>query len=73
MLCENYDTIAVGFTDVLCKPTFTWTLEATASFQQLKSTMIQIITLALPDFTSSFDVTIDASNMAIAVILSQKY
>lgn len=68
----NYATIAAGITDLLRKPTFSWTAGATISFHKLKEAMASLVTLTLPDFTDSFEVTTDASNIAIGTVLSQK-
>ncbi|GJV03650.1 ty3-gypsy retrotransposon protein [Tanacetum coccineum] len=43
-----------------------------AAFKELKTNMQQLITLALPNFTKPFDVTTDASGMAIGAVLSQE-
>lgn len=68
----KYATIAAGLTDILRKSTFAWTPEAAHSFEQLKTAMAKLATLTLPDFTKSFEVTTDASNIAIGVVLSQE-
>lgn len=50
---------------------FTWSDNAQQSFLLLKSIMQHLITLALPNFHESFDVTTDASAQAIDAVLSQ--
>nr|GFA66137.1 retrotransposable element Tf2 [Tanacetum cinerariifolium] len=49
---------------------FKWTEAADAAFKELKTNMQQLITLVLPIFTKPFDVTTDASGMAIGAVLS---
>ncbi|KAL4582831.1 hypothetical protein LXL04_007392 [Taraxacum kok-saghyz] len=68
----GYAIIAAGLSDFLRKPTFSWTPEAANSFQHLKKAMTQLITLTLPDFAHTFDVTTDASNIAVGAVLSQQ-
>lgn len=68
---QSYATIAAGLTDLLRNTTFEWTAHATTSFHQLKAAMSSLITLALPNFMNPFEVTTDASNISIGVVLSQ--
>ncbi|GJS67859.1 ty3-gypsy retrotransposon protein [Tanacetum coccineum] len=67
----HYAHIAAPLTDILKLKEFKWTDKADAAFKELKSNMQQLITLALPNFTKPFDVTTDASGMAIGAVLSQ--
>ncbi|KAL4591091.1 hypothetical protein LXL04_004040 [Taraxacum kok-saghyz] len=67
----QYASIATGLTDILRKPAFTWSPTADTAFRQLKTAMATLATLTLPDFSQSFDVTTDASNIAIGAALSQ--
>lgn len=48
-----------------------WTPQAAAVFDKLKTVMLQLPTLALPNFEEVFDVTTDASGTGIGAILSQ--
>ncbi|KAJ0493125.1 putative nucleotidyltransferase, Ribonuclease H [Helianthus annuus] len=68
---RDYARIAAPLTDILKKPAFKWTPEASIAFDKLKSSMVSLITLTLPNFTRPFDVTTDASNVAIGAVLSQ--
>ncbi|GKC24457.1 ty3-gypsy retrotransposon protein [Tanacetum coccineum] len=67
-LCTNSRPL----TDILKMKDFQWTEAADAAFKELKANMQQLITLALPNFTKPFDVTTDASGMAIGAVLSQE-
>ncbi|KAL4583040.1 hypothetical protein LXL04_007604 [Taraxacum kok-saghyz] len=67
----SYAHIAAPLTDILKQPLFNWTTTAAAAFSTLKSAMADLITLALPNFGEIFDVTTDASGMAIGAVLSQ--
>ncbi|GKA66379.1 ty3-gypsy retrotransposon protein [Tanacetum coccineum] len=68
----HYAQIAAPLTDILKMKEFQWTDDADAAFNELKSNMQQLTTLALPNFTKPFDVTTDASGMAIGAVLSQE-
>ncbi|XP_035836073.1 uncharacterized protein LOC118484192 [Helianthus annuus] len=67
----HYARIASPLTDLLKKPEFTWTPDANQAFIELKTHMKELVTLALPDFSQPFDVTTDASGVAIGAVLSQ--
>ncbi|GJT99430.1 ty3-gypsy retrotransposon protein [Tanacetum coccineum] len=69
---QKYAHIASPLTDLLKKPTFTWDQRAAAAFNTLKDAMTQLVTLALPNFNEPFDITTDASGIAIGAVLSQK-
>ncbi|GJR30663.1 ty3-gypsy retrotransposon protein [Tanacetum coccineum] len=56
----HYAQIAAPLTDILKMKEFTWTDDADAAFNELKSNMQQLATLALPNFTKPFDVTTNA-------------
>ncbi|GJY42671.1 enzymatic polyprotein [Tanacetum coccineum] len=58
---KNYATIASPFTNMLQADNFAWTLESREAFEKLKQHMIELPTLALPDFSIPFDITTDAS------------
>ncbi|KAL4579336.1 hypothetical protein LXL04_015478 [Taraxacum kok-saghyz] len=58
-------------TDILKQSTFTWSAPAQQAFTTLQTAMTNLITLALPDFSSTFDITTDASGIAIGAVLSQ--
>ncbi|GKB89525.1 ty3-gypsy retrotransposon protein [Tanacetum coccineum] len=68
----HYAQIAAPLTDILKMKDFKWTEAVDAAFKELKTNMQQLITLALPNFTKPFDVTTDASGMAIGAVLSQE-
>lgn len=68
----RYATIASGLIDLLRKPSFTWTSKANTTFQSLKAAMTTLVTLTLPNFTKPFEVTTDASAIAIGVVLSRE-
>jgi hypothetical protein len=68
---RNYASIASPLTDILKKPSFIWNEEAAMAFTALKEAMVSLITLTLPNFSRPFDVTTDASNVAIGAVLSQ--
>lgn len=42
------------------------------AFQKLKTVMTTLPVLGIPDFSQPFDVTIDASGVAIGAVLSQQ-
>lgn len=68
---RGYATITSSLTDLLKSKGFIWNEQALEAFQALKDAMIQLPTLALPSFELPFDVTADASGIAIGAVLSQ--
>nr|GEU70257.1 hypothetical protein [Tanacetum cinerariifolium] len=67
----TYAHIASHLTDILKKPSFTWNAVANTAFTKLKDVMTHLITLALTNFSEPFDLTTDASGVAIGTVLSQ--
>lgn len=52
--------------------TLKWNDTAIRAFEQLKTELIKSPVLAIPDFTKTFIIQCDASNLAIAAVLVQK-
>ncbi|KAK4417115.1 Retrovirus-related Pol polyprotein from transposon [Sesamum alatum] len=69
---RQYATIAAPLTDLLKGPSFLWTPSDEATFQALKTAMLTLPVLRLPDFSLPFDVTTDASQVAVGAVLSQQ-
>ncbi|KAK9073457.1 hypothetical protein SSX86_007781 [Deinandra increscens subsp. villosa] len=67
----HYAEVAAPLTDLLKNKSLVWSTLAQEAFLALKGHMEQLVTLALPDFTKVFDVTTDASGVAIGAVLSQ--
>lgn len=67
----NYVSIAHPLIDLLKANSFNWTSATQAAFEKFKHAMSHLPTLTLPDFSKPFEVTTDASNIAISVVLSQ--
>ncbi|KAM0002561.1 putative nucleotidyltransferase, Ribonuclease H [Helianthus debilis subsp. tardiflorus] len=67
----DYARLASPLTDLLKQQTFKWNDAATTAFKQLKAAMVSLISLTLPNFARPFDVTTDASSVAIGAVLSQ--
>ncbi|KAL4587543.1 hypothetical protein LXL04_000414 [Taraxacum kok-saghyz] len=68
---RSYAQIAGPLTDILRHKKFLWNTQAQTALTQLKAAMSSLITLTLPNFDDPFDVTTDASNIAIGAVLSQ--
>ncbi|KAJ0958356.1 putative nucleotidyltransferase, Ribonuclease H [Helianthus annuus] len=68
---RDYATIASPLTDLLKQPSLVWNEKATVAFNNLKEAMVSLVTLTLPNFSKPFDVTTDASNVAVGAVLSQ--
>ena len=51
---KNYGRISTPLTTLFKKDTFSWTPEATKSFEHLKEAMCLAPVLATPDFTKTF-------------------
>ncbi len=69
---KNYGRIEAPLTTLLKKDAFSWTLEATKSFEHLKEAMCQAPVLVTPDFTKTFIMECDASGNGIGVVLIQE-
>ncbi|KAL0352326.1 UNVERIFIED_CONTAM: putative mitochondrial protein [Sesamum calycinum] len=67
-----YSTIARPLTDLLKSSTFAWIDDPMQAFHALKTAMTFLPILALPNFSLSFHLTIDASNIVVGVVLSQQ-
>lgn len=69
----NFNSICNAMVETMRadKRDFRWTHEAYNSFETLKQRIIELPTLALPDFSNVFQVECDASGSAIGVVLSQ--
>lgn len=70
---RHYATVASPLTDLLKSNVFSWPSAAADAFKKLKEAMTSLPVLALPDFVVPFEVTTDASNVAIRVVLSQQH
>lgn len=70
---KHYATIASPLTDLLKANSFSWTSTADTAFQKLKEVMLHLPLLSLPDFSLPFEVTTDASTVAIGAVLSQNH
>lgn len=68
---QHYGIIAKPLTALLQKNNFHWTAAAEAAFQQLKEALIQIPTLALPNFSQPFIVETDACHSGVGAVLLQ--
>ena len=66
---QNYGRIAAPLMALTKKDAFSWTLEATKSFEQLKEVMCKALVLRTLDFTKTFIVECDASRNGIGVVL----
>jgi hypothetical protein len=68
----NYGRIEAPLTTLTKKDAFSWTLEATKSFEQLKEVMCKAPVLTTPDFTKTFIVECDALGNGIGIVLMQE-
>jgi hypothetical protein len=68
----NYGKIVEPLMTLSNKDVFSWTLEATKAFEQLKEVMCKDPVLTTPNFTKPFIVECDASGNGIGAILMQE-
>lgn len=71
----NFSTLSVPLTDLLRKKpkTLNWTAITEQAFLQLKDSLIAAPVLANPNFNLPFQIQTDASDSAIAAILTQQH
>jgi hypothetical protein len=69
---KGYDHITVPMEKLLKKDCqFSWTEECQQSFNTLKQKMVTMPILVFPDWTKEFHVHVDASSIALGVVLAQ--
>ncbi|KAA0037078.1 uncharacterized protein E6C27_scaffold86G001810 [Cucumis melo var. makuwa] len=69
---KNFSSTVAPLTDCLKKGNFKWTLQQQESFNDIKKRLTSSPLLQLLDFTSPFEVAIDACGTGIGAVLSQK-
>jgi hypothetical protein len=69
---QNYGRIAALLTALNKKDAFSWTPEATQSFEKLKNTMCKAPIFTTPDFTKTFIMECDALGNGIGDVLMQE-
>ncbi|KAG6528588.1 hypothetical protein ZIOFF_010767 [Zingiber officinale] len=69
---QGYGVLASPLTSLLRRNSFEWNELAELAFQKLKIALTSTLVLALPDFSKSFVVDCDASDMGIGAILQQE-
>jgi hypothetical protein len=69
---RNYERIETPLKTLTKKDAFSWTLEETQDFEQLKEEMYKAPVLTTLDFTKTFIVECDASGNGIGVFLMKE-
>ena len=68
---KGYACLAWPLTELLKLNSFNWTPTADQAFQNLQTTLTSTPILALPNFSQTFVVETDASNIGVGSVLSQ--
>ena len=69
---RNFSSIFAPLTDCLKKGNFKWTISQQESFEDIKKRLASSPVLQLPDFSSPFEVAVDACGTGIGAVLSQQ-
>lgn len=68
---KNYAVIDSPLTDLLRKDCFLWSAAASTTFHALKKAIVSTSVLRLPDFSKSFVIDTDASDVGLGAVLLQ--
>ena len=68
---KGFSRLTASLTDLTKKGDFSWNEEAQRTFENLKEVMSSCPVLAIPDFSSPFELYCDASGEGIGAILTQ--
>ena len=69
---KNFSAIMAPITDCLKSEGLQWTPAATKAFTEIKRMMIEAPVMRLLNFSKAFEITCDASRLAIGGVLSQE-
>lgn len=70
---KNFTVIAKPLTLLLCKDVlFVWMSEHSSAFSLLKQALCQALVLEVPNFSQTFYIETDASNLGVGAVLLQK-
>jgi len=67
----NFASLVLPLRNVLLQKTFSWTPRETAALDKLKDELVACVNLSFPSRHEFFQITVDASNLAIGGCLSQ--
>lgn len=62
---QNYGSMAAPLTQLLETGAYHWNEKASVAFEKLKTTMMTLPVLAMPDFNLPFEIEIDASGFSV--------
>ena len=68
---QNSESVAAPLTQFLKLGAYKWSMEAQIAFEKLKTTMMTLPILGMPDFDLPFEIEMDAPEFGVRVVMIQ--